>query len=484
MAGLTPPVSALELSSDPADFVWSADGKLIAAAVRDSIAIFKTGDGTCRNLLLSPKAEVGDLAWSPDGSSILASIRTAHSEFDELQEIELASGSCRLRRALQGDIRTPLWLPDGRSFLYHVNRQGNMPVVAADSDEPRLLLPGVPLLGRQVQGFDPIRHKAFVLSKSSSGPPMLIEAPIDGCQPVILHRGGPGALSSWPSVSPQLVEFPSFDRTLIHGWVWRTPQVSSGRRSVLIEVHGGPHLPAAAEWDAGKQFLLRKGVSLLSVDYRGSTGYGATFERMGSIVDQAKDVLAARDYAARTFEVPHSRMFLLGSSYGASAAALACACDPGEIGGAVFLSFPGRDLPFEAPAHAPPWLLGFHGQNDDICSPKKARAAIERHFGSNVFRHPCGRWEVLPAEGHQFHRTRSWALIYSRLLPLLSDEVTSGVMAGEPSERGPVTRPASTSVRPGAQRLRFTGSRSEGIPIVKEGKSTDPRARPFERTND
>jgi dipeptidyl aminopeptidase/acylaminoacyl peptidase len=292
--------SALELNSEPGDFVWSPDGKELAVSLPGSIAIFNVNDGGHRDLDLPPNAEVGELAWSPDGSSILAAVRSVNSEFHELVEIDAASGVHRLRVSAPGDIARPLWLPNRQSLVYHVNSQGKMLRIAPDSQGRSVFLPDVPLPGCQVQGFDPIRDKAFVLSKPPSAPPTLLEASFDGSKPSILYSA-PQLMPARPGVPPEFVEFPSFDGTAIHALAWRSPLTSPNCNAVLIEVHGGPHIQATAEWDAGKQLLLRKGVNLLSVDYRGSTGYGAAFAKAEDMLEQAKDVLAARDYAARTF---------------------------------------------------------------------------------------------------------------------------------------------------------------------------------------
>ena len=67
----------------------------------------------------------------------------------------------------------------------------------------------------------------------------------------------------------------SSDDTPIHGWLYR----AANPRGTIIYVHGGPTYHSLDFMNAEIQFFVSQGFNILDPNYRGSTGYGLTFQQ-------------------------------------------------------------------------------------------------------------------------------------------------------------------------------------------------------------
>ena len=71
------------------------------------------------------------------------------------------------------------------------------------------------------------------------------------------------------------MKWTSTDGLTIQGWLYR-PSVPA--RGTVVMVHGGPTAHSADEFDVKIQYLASQGFTVLSPNYRGSTGFGLDFE--------------------------------------------------------------------------------------------------------------------------------------------------------------------------------------------------------------
>jgi dipeptidyl aminopeptidase/acylaminoacyl peptidase len=158
-------------------------------------------------------------------------------------------------------------------------------------------------------------------------------------------------------------------------------------------------------------------VRVVSLNYRGSTGYGASFERArGGHAKRIEDVVAARGaLIARFGEGP---IFLFGHSYGALLAADVMAAHGDLFAGAILISHPGGGR--RQPSRHARSILAFHPENDAVISPANAERRLRAQFGEL----PRGSFTVLPREGHSPHRLESWARVYAEALELIEDGAT------------------------------------------------------------
>jgi dipeptidyl aminopeptidase/acylaminoacyl peptidase len=120
------------------------------------------------------------------------------------------------------------------------------------------------------------------------------------------------------------ISFTARDGLAIHGYLTR-PAVADGRRlPLIIHPHGGPY-GIRDDWGFNRevQFLASRGYAVLQVNYRGSGGYGAKFERAGYHEWGGKmqdDLSDAVKWAIDQGIADPARVAIYGASYGGYAA--------------------------------------------------------------------------------------------------------------------------------------------------------------------
>ncbi len=158
-------------------------------------------------------------------------------------------------------------------------------------------------------------------------------------------------------VEPELIHYPTFDGRQIPAFFFRSPL--AGPRPVLVEVHGGPESQRRLQYTSAvptDQFIQSLGISVLSLNVRGSTGYGKEYSHLddkGLRLDSVKDVAAAVDWLRTRDDVRGDRIGVMGQSYGGFMTLASLCFHPGlwaaavdVVGIANFVSFLERTGPW------------------------------------------------------------------------------------------------------------------------------------------
>ena len=122
-------------------------------------------------------------------------------------------------------------------------------------------------------------------------------------------------------VEPELVRWKSFDGRMISGYLFRPPaERFSGRRPVVVEIHGGPEVQARPGFYGRYNYFINElGIALLLPNVRGSTGYGKTFVSLDDGMkreDSVRDIGAALDWIGSDPGLDAQRVLVSGGSYG------------------------------------------------------------------------------------------------------------------------------------------------------------------------
>jgi dipeptidyl aminopeptidase/acylaminoacyl peptidase len=167
-------------------------------------------------------------------------------------------------------------------------------------------------------------------------------------QPVALSAEGqwrrlaPEAIpSSFPSsrlVMPQAVTFSAKDGQETHAQLFLPRDTSSKPRPAILFFHGGPQRQMLLGFDpkrtyswiyAFNQYLVAQGYIVLSVNYRGGTGYGLEYREADNFgpggASELNDVLGAITYLRGRQDVDSHRLGIWGPSYGGFMTALGLA---------------------------------------------------------------------------------------------------------------------------------------------------------------
>ena len=252
---------------------WSPDGVWIAfisqeAGWNDLWLVKPDGNGLHQVTHLG--SDVSDIEWSPDGKQIACTVNRGGSF--ELCCIDAASGDIAVLRGGTGCHSRPQWAPDSLSLTFEYESPVQPP------DLYRMKLPS---------------REVTQLTFSNS--------------PAMAHN---------ELVSPECVRYRSADGLEIPAFLFRPKHPNGG---AILHPHGGPSSLYAAEWDVLAQYLVAKGYTFLAINYRGSTGYGLSFEH-ANYNDWGKgdmqDCLHGAKFLRSLPGIDPARLAIFGGSYG------------------------------------------------------------------------------------------------------------------------------------------------------------------------
>lgn len=129
-----------------------------------------------------------------------------------------------------------------------------------------------------------------------------------------------GGLNTANFTDAELVRWKSFDGRMISGFLYRPPAKFTGKRPVMIDIHGGPEGQFRPGFLGRSNYYLNElGVALLFPNVRGSTGYGKTFLQLDNGFkreDSVKDIGALFNWIATQPNLDKERVMVTGGSYG------------------------------------------------------------------------------------------------------------------------------------------------------------------------
>ena len=229
---------------------------------------------------------------------------------------------------------------DGSSLVYTSN-QGDLERrhiwrVALAGGAPRALSHGEGLETAPVVTGD---GKLFCLAATASQPAMVTAVGDDGLAAAITAGELPASFPARSFLSPATVVYRSGDGTPIRAQLLVPP--GKGRRPAVLFIHGGPmrqmfpgfhSMSYYQDTYAMTQYLASRGFVVLSINYRGGTGYGRAFRRPKGLgirgASEYQDVHAAGTYLRSLPSVDPKRVALWGGSYGGYLTSLGLARDP------------------------------------------------------------------------------------------------------------------------------------------------------------
>lgn len=130
----------------------------------------------------------------------------------------------------------------------------------------------------------------------------------------------PPSLYAMQFPAHSVVRWASFDGLTISGLKVQPPAKFSGKRPVLIDIHGGPEGQSRPGFMGRLNYLINElGVAVIQPNVRGSSGYGKTFLTLDDGFrreDSVKDIGALLDWIKQQPDLDANRVMVMGGSYG------------------------------------------------------------------------------------------------------------------------------------------------------------------------
>jgi dipeptidyl aminopeptidase/acylaminoacyl peptidase len=306
------------------EIAWSPDGHSIAFS-----AGFGTGDwvglvdleGNLEKLVAFPNSEnyiAGETGrprpWSPNGRE-LAFVSNIHDHLD-IGILDLETHDVRWLVENRWDKTMPLWSPSGARMAYLENHHGNIELLTVGSSG-RAVRRVSPLTGTASRPvWHPNSRGLFYAHSTFAKPHEIVYG--QGKRTLGIVAGIDVKLPRNELAMPKLVWYTSFDDRKIPAWLF-VPSPRRSRHAALVDPHGGPEAQVVNEWDAGFQFLVALGYSVLAPNYRGGTGYGRAWRRISDRDlggGDMKDIIAGGHWLLRKEYCPLDRLGIIGISYG------------------------------------------------------------------------------------------------------------------------------------------------------------------------
>ena len=314
------------------DFTFSFDDHRVAMiefkSVNESyVWLMDVANGDRRRLLpaanASPARPIAssDLNFARNGKGLfLATDRDG--EFRRLAYLDIGSGAVEyFGEGGDWDVESIALSPDGRTLAVITNEAGVGVLRLYDAATRKALArPRMPI--GNVRGL--VWHensRDLAVSVNSAQSPSDVYA-IDVRDNRVVRwteNKVPGLdASSFRSAEP--ITWKTFDARTIGGFIVRPPPRFTGKRPVIVSIHGGPEGQARpgfmGRWN---YFIDELGIAVIEPNVRGSTGYGKTFVALDNGMhreDSVKDIGALFDWIAAQPDLDPSRVLVEGGSYG------------------------------------------------------------------------------------------------------------------------------------------------------------------------
>jgi len=244
------------------------------------------------------------------------------SEFHRLAYIDLAS---KQHAYLTSDIRWDVdefdLSDDGRKIAFVSNEDGYGVLHVLDTaTRKQVVLPKLPRGVISGPRWHKNNHDLAFNFNSASAPDDVYSLDMQTGKLDRWTESETGGVNVSAVREPDLIHWKSWDDRSISGFLYRPPARFSGKRPVMINIHGGPEGQFRPYFIGRSLYYVDElGVAVIYPNVRGSSGYGKSFLALDNGLlreGSYKDINSLLDWIATQPDLDASRVMITGGSYG------------------------------------------------------------------------------------------------------------------------------------------------------------------------
>lgn len=322
-----------DMNSGESKMVWQAEFGFFPQAWRpgsDEVVVTETRgedaddlhllatDSKQMTALLKPKvaASFADFNWTADGKTLYFT-SNLDREMSAIFTFDPVTKKARPLITSQFDIDELTLCGNDSTLLWVENREGLHTLMsqAVSGEEPQ----EVPLPDGVYQVSCADDNANILVQVSGPSTPSELHL-IDGKTMTrsVVRKADMAGIAAESLVQPLQVSFKARDGVTLYGQLY-LPKGLTKPAPVVVDVHGGPTSQAVANWQPLAQYLTGKGIAVLDINVRGSTGYGKTFTRLDNQekrLDSVRDLVDALTWMQGDKRLDASNAAVMGGSYG------------------------------------------------------------------------------------------------------------------------------------------------------------------------
>lgn len=402
--------------------------------------------------------------FSPDGKWL--SFVKVNGDWDELILLNLKRKTRRILLSRAGlSFGLPGWLQGERNYGWSADSQriifrhveggrASLWEVQVKTGHSRQI-PTEPFTWISQPCISPHEGEVLVHASSPCHPQQLVCCRNGGLESVVKPFAIDFSKDLLPEARP--VEWHARDGTLIHGFYFAPSNPGyewEGKPPLIVEMHGGPTLHNQQVFNPEHAFFTSRGFAILAVDYRGSSGYGRTYQDLlrgqWGVVD-VEDAVSGAQAMIRQGLAEGERLVIMGRSAGGFSVLNALIQYPGLFRAGI-CAYPVCDLladgqqTHKLERYYNEYLVGdikkdikrykerspvlhadkirdpiaiFHGENDPVV-PVEQSQQIVQILQHNKIPH---LFKIYEDEGHGFKKTETLVDYYQQILVFLDQHL-------------------------------------------------------------
>ena len=308
---------------------WSPDGRsiLVSELISAQESYLWTVDASSgAKTLITPKGGADKIAYgtghfSKDGKGIYVTT-DKDSEFQRLTYIDLTTKQhTYLSSSIPWDVEEFDLSRDGKTIAFVTNEDGfgvlHLFETGSRKERPVTSVPKGVISG--VNWHNNNRDLGFSLSSArSSSDAYSLDVKTGTIERWTFSETGGLNTADFPK--PDLIRWKSWDGRAISGFLYRPSAKFTGKRPVIINIHGGPEAQFRPSFPGRWDYYVNElGIAMIAPNVRGSAGYGKTFIGLdnGMLREGSyRDIGTLLDWIQTQPDLDSSRVLITGGSYG------------------------------------------------------------------------------------------------------------------------------------------------------------------------